>query len=258
MSSPGQALPWKLFRFGLLVTGKGERRFLDRLFRSLCERMAQTGRGVCEFRIWAKIEQLTPRTSAKRPLMMAGQHRRLPTRDQDAALKALAFLRQGGDFVLLIDDMEGARRAEVAAVYGRYRDAFDHVLPEELRPRVSVHFLVNMLEAYYFGDAKAINAVMGTDWVDHEGDVEMIGHPKNELRSQLGSFDEIEQGEQIMRCLDVPHILSHPERCASLRTLFGWFWRALGLPPGEDYQLERGRYFDVTRAQIEQLPSVNG
>jgi hypothetical protein len=235
MSSAIPAVPWKLYRFGLLVTGEGERRFLDRLFRSLCDRLAQTGRGVCEFRVLAKVEQLTPRTSAKRRLTMPGQKRRIPTRDEDAALMALGFLRQGGDFVLLVDDLEGARRAQVAAVYSRYREAFDSVLPVALRCRASVHFLVNMLEAYYFADAKAINAVMGTDWTDHEGDVETIGHPKGDLKTRLGSFDEVEHGEQIMRCLDVPHILSRPETCASLRTLFGWCWRALGLPPGEDY-----------------------
>src|SRR5690242_7976208 len=105
MSSPTPAVPWKVYRFGLLVTGKGERRFLDRLFRSLCERMAKTGRGVCEFRILAKIEQLTPRTSAKRRVTMPGKRVRIPTRDEDAALEALSFLRQGGDFVLLIDDL---------------------------------------------------------------------------------------------------------------------------------------------------------
>jgi hypothetical protein len=257
MSSPA-AVPWKRYRFGLLVTGKGEGLFLDRLFRSLCERMAQTGRGVCDFRILAKVEQLTPRTSTKRRLSMPGQNRRIPTRDEDIALRAHGFLRQGGDFVLLVDDLEGARRAEAAAAYSRYREAFDRVLPEGLRCRASVHFLVNMLEAYYFADAKAINAVMGTDWADHEGDVETIGHPKGELKTRLGSFDEIEHGEQIMRCLDVPHVLSRPETCASLRTLFGWCWRALGLLPGEDYQFADGCYFDVTRPQIERLPPVNG
>ena len=127
-----------------------------------------------------------------------------------------------------------------------------------MRWRVSVHFLVNMLEAYYFADASAINAVMGTDWTDHPGDVEMIGHPKNELKNQLKSFDEIEHGEQIVRRLDVPHVLSRPETCASLRTLFGWCWRALGMPPGEDYQLEHGVYFCTTQPQIDQLPPVTG
>ncbi len=256
MSSPTPALPWKVYRFGLLVTGKGEARFLDRLFRSLCERMAQTGYGTCEFRILAKIEQLSPRISEKHQLKLPGKQKRIPSRDEDAALRALAFLQQGGDFVLLVDDLEGDRRANASAVYGRYREAFDHVLPERWRARASVHFLVNMLEAYYFADARAINTVMGTDWSDHDGDVELIRHPKNDLKTRLGSFDEIEQGEQIIRLLDVPHILSRPEVCASLRTLFGWCWRALGWLPGEDYQLQNGSYFPITRPQIEQLPPV--
>jgi hypothetical protein len=252
------AVRWKRYRFGLLVTGKGESRFLDRLFRSLCAHMAETGRGSGEFCVLAKIEQLTPRTSLKQRRSMPGRPTRIPTRDEDTALKAFGFLRQGGDFVLLIDDLEGSRRAEVAAVYNRYRTAFDQVLPANVRPRASVHFLVNMLEAYYFADAKAINAVMGTNWADHDDDVEMIGHPKNELKTRLGSFDEIEEGGQIMRCLDVPHVLARPNTCGSLRTLFGWCWRALGLRPGERYQIEKGIYFDVTRTQIEQLPPVIG
>jgi hypothetical protein len=262
MSSPEPAVPFTVYRFGLLVTGKGESRFLDRLFRSLCDHLAQTGRGICDFRILAKVEQLTPRTSAKRPVTMPGQNRRIPTRDEDAALRALGFLRsprQGEEhFVLLVDDLEGARRAQVAPVDSRYREAFDTVLPEALLCRASVHFLVNMLEAYYFADARAINAVMETDWTDHDGDVETIGHPKGELKTRLGSFEEIEHGEEIIRCLDVPHVLSRPDTCAALRTLFGWCWRAIGLPPGEHYQLDKGSYFDVTRPQIDQLPPLSG
>jgi hypothetical protein len=240
----------------LLVTGKGESQFLDRLFRSLCDRLALTGRGSCEFSPLAKVEQLHPRTSPKRKLTLPGKAQKLPSRDEDLALRALGFLRQGGDFVLLIDDLEGARRDQREEVFARSRRAFDTVVPQSMRSRVSVHFLVNMLEAYYFAHAAAINEVMGTDWKDHDGDVETIGHPKGELKKRLDAFDEIEHGGQIVRRLDVPHVLSRPETCAALRTLFGWCWRALGLPPGDDFQLATGRYFDVTRPQIDQLPPV--
>ncbi len=152
----------------------------------------------------------------------------MPSRDEDFALRALGFFRQGGDFVLLVDDLEEAWRNQMEDVYARYREAFERVLPEPLWPRVSVHFLVNMLEAYYFAHAAAVNEVMGTDWIDHEGDVETIGHPKGELKKRLGRFDEVEHGGQIVQRLDVPHILTRPDACASLRTLFGWCWRALG------------------------------
>jgi len=125
-----------------------------------------------------------------------------------------------------------------------------------MRWLVSVHFLVNMLEAYYFAHAQAINDVMGASWTDYGGDVETIGHPKGELKKHLDTFDEIEHGQQIVQRLDVPHILSRPETCASLRTLYGWCWRALGLPPSEDYQLEKGRYFEITLPQIAHLPPI--
>ena len=86
MSRPTVAVPWRLYRFGLLVTGRGEEKFLDRLFRSLCERMDLTGRGSCAFSILAKIEQLTPRTSSKHHLTIG--KKRIPTRDEEAALRA--------------------------------------------------------------------------------------------------------------------------------------------------------------------------
>lgn len=59
---------WRVWRFGLLVTGKGEAQFLGKLFRSLDEYTASAGLGNCVFTILAKVEQLTPRTSAKRRL----------------------------------------------------------------------------------------------------------------------------------------------------------------------------------------------
>jgi hypothetical protein len=257
MSGPEPVVPWKHYRFGLLVTGTGESRFLDRLMRSLCDRLAQTGRGSCEFSLLAKIGQLDPRTSPRHKLHFPGQQKKLPSRDEDFALQALGFFRRGGDFVLLIDDLEGARQAQALEVYTRYRTAFDHVLPADLRGRASIHFLVNMLEAYFIAHSQAINEVMGTDWSDYQGDVETIRHPKGDLKNLLASFNEIMHGEQIVHRLDVPHILSNPDTCASLRTLFGWCWRALGLPPGDEYQLAKGKYFDLTRAQIEQLPAVN-
>lgn len=56
-------------------------------------------------------------------------------------------------------------------------------------------------------------------------------------------------GRQILAKLDVAHVLSRPETCASLRTLFGWCWRALGWTPTDQYQLVHGSYSDVTKGQ---------
>src|SRR5262249_34694362 len=145
-------------------------------------------------------------------------------------LAARAFLQRHKDaYVLLIDDLEGDRAAQVKAVYDRYRSLLDTMLGN-LKDRASVHFLVNMLEAYYFADAQALNQILGTTLTDYEGDVEQIRHPKSELKQQVEGFDEIDHGRQIVEQLDVRHILSRPDTCASLRTLFVWCTKALGLP----------------------------
>ena len=111
-----------------------------------------------------------------------------------------------------------------------------------------------MLEAYYFADAAAINAVLGTELADHEGDVETIRHPKNELKRLHPGFDEIQHGQAIIECLDIPHVLSNPATCRSLRTLFGWCSRAIGRDVNDVYQLANGSDFEVTRPQIDALP----
>ena len=107
--------------------------------------------------------------------------------------------------------------------------ALDTILdPVGWKTRASVHFLVNMLEAYYFADAAAINGVLGTELIDFEGDVETIRHPKNDLKKLSPGFDEVEHGRLILERLDVIHVLSNPSTCRSLRTLFGWCSKAIG------------------------------
>lgn len=51
------------------------------------------------------------------------------------------------------------------------RNIFDPILRAN-KSRASVHFLVNMLEAYYFADADRVNAVLATSLQDDEGDIE--------------------------------------------------------------------------------------
>jgi len=111
---------------------------------------------------------------------MVGRGEIIPDKDEDIGLKARKFLGEGHDFILLIDDLEHDRAEEAEEVYARYRAALDVMLtPRGLESRASVHFLVNMLEAYYFADATAVNSVLGTDLEDFDGDVETIPHPKN-------------------------------------------------------------------------------
>ncbi|MDX1984033.1 MAG: hypothetical protein SFV51_27410 [Bryobacteraceae bacterium] len=91
---------------------------------------------------------------------MVGKGQKIETRDEEVGLHARSFLqRRQNAFLILVDDLEHDRRDRLDAIYSRYRLALDTMLGE-LHWRTSVHFLVNMLEAYYFADAKAINAAL--------------------------------------------------------------------------------------------------
>ena len=186
-----------------------------------------------------------------------GKGKPLPSRDESIGLSARGDLRNGYDYVILVDDLEHDYRDHAEAVFQRYRIALDMILePVALKSRALVHFLVNMLETYYFADAAAINAVLGTELADFDGDVETLRHPKNELKRIHPGFDEVEHGEAIIACLDMPRVLSNPETCRSLRTLFGWCSRAIGRGFTDVYQLANGTYFEVTRPQIDALPEA--
>jgi hypothetical protein len=135
--------------------------------------------------------------------------------------------------VLVIDDLEGARREQATTVFNRYRLALNQMLgPHGLANRASIHFLVNMLEAYYFAHADAVNVAAGTDILDQDysEDVESIGHPKNQMKHIWQGFDEVEHGALVLDELDLRHVLQHHERCCWLRTLF--YWCISRIPPG--------------------------
>jgi len=184
---------------------------------------------------------------------MTGTGKTIPDRDQsDIGLPARRFLAQESTLVILVDDLEHERAPVIEGVFDRYRRALDTMLGTE-KHRASVQFFVHMLEAYYFADAQAINSVLGTELSDHQGDVETIPHPKAELKKLAPGFDEIEHGRQIVGRLNVVHVLSIPERCASLRTLFGWASAAIGEAPTSQYQLVDGHYSEVTKPQIDCL-----
>jgi hypothetical protein len=71
------------------------------------------------------------------------------------------------------------------------------------------------------------------------------------LKRRIPGFDEVLHGERIVGRLDVRHVLSRPETCASLRTLFAWCVRALRCPFSDEYQLLQGRRSPVTEAQLD-------
>ena len=165
------------FHFGLLVTGRGEERFLDSFFRSLAAPGEEGSR--CIFQTIRRVPQLSPITSPKKLLKMSGRGQNLPSRDEEIGLAARAYLKKSeSHFVVLIDDLEHDRRDSQQAIFDRYREAFDTVLGES-RWRASVHFFVNMIEAYYLADVRAVNEVLKLSLQDYEADVEQIRHPKN-------------------------------------------------------------------------------
>jgi hypothetical protein len=207
--------------------------------------------GRCTFEVVRRIPQRSPVRSEKRKLRMVGKGTIIPDKDEEEiGLPARRYLSQKHTFLLLVDDLERDRAKDKQEVYQRYRSALDAMLGPH-KHRASVHFLVNMLEAYFFADPEAVNAVLGTGLTDCAGDVEMIRHPKNDLKHLVQGYDEIEHGHQILARLDAARVLSRPDTCASLRTLFAWCWKALGEPFTDLYQLTHGQYDAVTRPQLD-------
>ena len=246
---------WAYFHFGLIVTGETEQGHLPKLFKSLKEA------GICKFEVIQTIGQRDPRTSS-RPrsnLKVLGTDQSIPPTDwEEIGLPAIEHVNQSGShFVLLIDDLEYRRRDQALLVLDRYRKALDTAL-KALKHRASVHFLVYMLEAYYFADARAINDVLGTALPDYEGNVETIRNPKSDLRQMHPSFDVIDDGGRILDQLDIEHVLSHPDACASLRTLFAWCVKVLEKYSDYDcadfynrYKLNDGKLSEITRTQLD-------
>src|SRR5437868_10301711 len=134
------------FHFGLIVTVKGELGYLPKLFDSLMTT------GICHFEVIQYTGQRSPITSGKKKLKMVGSGKIIPDKDvTEIGLPARRYLSSSPcHFVIVIDDLEHDRRDIAQQVYERYRSILDNILTEEQGRRASVHFLANMLEAYYF------------------------------------------------------------------------------------------------------------
>lgn len=255
MSEGIQSGEWKYYRFGLFVTGEGEREFLPRFLRALMSS------GNCTFDVIRQVGQRSPISSQKRVLRMVGKGQKIPSKEEEEiGLPARRYLKAKSKpyeerFVILVDDLEFDRRDRHQEVFERYRTIFDVILSAETRPRVAVHFLVPMIEAYYFADAEAVNAVLGTDLEDFEGDVEAIRHPKNELKRIKPGFDEKADGRKIVPKLDLEKVLNNPETCSSLRALFKWCSRAKRDVESDRFQLASGACSPVTGPQVDALRS---
>ena len=210
-----------IFEIGLVVTGKGEESFLPSLFRPLM------ARAHCVFRVLRRIGQRDPVTGKKRLIRMVGSGQRIPSKDEEEiGVPILVYLRRNPNCcAMVVDDLEGSRRGVADAVFARYRAALDEVLgPSGLGGRAAVHFLVNMLEAYYFADSNAVNAVASAPVIaaDHPTDVEAIGHAKGDLKALWPAFDEVDHGGLICRRIDLDHVLSRPAECCWLRAMIAW------------------------------------
>lgn len=251
-SHPTTVTTWPFYHFGLIVMGEAEETGLDKLFRSIAATMK------CRFEVIRRVGQRPAITSENRQLRMVGSGKKIPDRDAtDIGLPARRHLLSKPGFVVLVDDLEAKRSDDVEQTFLRYRLALDTMLKPEQTRRASVHFLVNMLEAYFFADIETVNQVLGTHLEEHEGDVEEIRNPKAELKRQYPGYDEKADGARIVQSLDLAHVLSRKETCASLRTMVAWIWRAIGEPEGERFQLQDGRYYEVTKFQICALPPID-
>lgn len=246
---------WKFIKIGLVVTGEGEREFAADLFQSILET------GKCTFPILRQTGQRRAiRDERQRAYNATGKV--IPDRDAEIGAQIRGWLRQNDShFAIWLDDLESAHRSEAAGKFSRLRKAVDVMLAKEpkLKPRFSAHLLVNMLEAYYFAQASAVNEVLETTLTNHVGDCENIPHPKNELkrlaRAAGKSFDEKADGAKIVPKLDIESILGNPNSCRALRTLVAWCWEALGEARTDRFQLNDGIYWDITARQLCEQPA---
>ena len=240
--------------FGLIVTGDSEKGHLPILFKPLMST------GCCTFKVIGQVPQRRPITSERRKQKKIEKGSLIPDKDVDFVKIARRFFQDYPcGFVLLIDDMDGwSERA--GEVFNRYRTGLNTMLNVAQQKQASVHFLVNMLEAYYFADAATINAELKLQppLTDYQGDVETIPNPKHELKKLYPKFNEISDGGGILKKLDVAHVLSRPETCAWLRTLFAWcvkivechpYYASLPSSPSHKFCLSNGTYSPVTSGQ---------
>ena len=243
------ASTWRFKHFGLIVTGKTEEQCLADLFRCLAATR------ICSFEVIRRVGQRSPR-SEKRRLQMVGRGKKIPDKDEtEIGLPARRYLSSDDRFLLLIDDLEADRADSIQETFDRYRLALDTILTDSQSRRASVHFLVNMIEAYYFADSKAVNTVLSTTLDDYKGDVETISNPKSRIKKLCPGFDVVVDGCRIVGSLSVSHVLSREDTCSSLRTIFAWIYKAIGEPECELRQVLAGRYSDVTKGQICLLSS---
>ena len=78
------------------------------------------------------------------------------------------------------------------------------------------------------------------------------------LENCILSFREIDDGGRILNQIDMEHVLSRPDACASLRTLFAWCVKVLETYSDHDcvdfydkYKLHDGKLCEITGMQLD-------
>jgi len=153
---------------------------------------------------------------------------RIPSRaENEISIPVRLLLRDHPDrFLVLIDDLEHDRRDDVEAIFGHYRESLDLLLDAEEKSRAAVHFLVNMLEAYFFADPAAVERALGLHLGSPDGDVEEIRHPKKLLKRHFPAYRERDHGGRVLEHLDLHRVLADPAFCSWLRSCVAWLVRA--------------------------------
>ncbi len=245
------------FKFILFVTGQGEKEHLPKMFSSLSQS------GICTFKVCEFVGQRRPITSPDRKVRMIRTGKKIPDKDlQKIGFPARKYIDEDRcNRVILIDDLEEDSKNEADEKFSRYRDAFDLALNDK-KGRASVHFLVNMLEAYFFADPDALNKALKLEPpVDkYDGDVETIRHPKNRLKKIFSDYRETEHPGLILDSLNLDIVLENPQYCSSLRTCIKWIVDQLKNYPNsqeleallefeERFNLKIGELYRVTSNQ---------
>lgn len=232
---------WRFVHFGVIVTGKGERQCLSGLLDQMCI----TCHGA--FKVIGSVDQKRPGKQLAPQLRVVGTAKKIPDKfTEKIGLRTRSFLdeqrKRGGEgCVLLIDDLEHASHGQAAEVTAHYREIADPVLRDsDQKRRFSVHLFHYMLENYFFANGKAIEAVLGVEPAQHEGDAEMIRHAKGRLKEHAPHYKETKHGPEIVEKLRLSHILRDPHSCAHLRSLVWWCTAAMGDIPGDHFALRDG------------------
>ncbi|ODA33683.1 DUF4276 family protein [Planctopirus hydrillae] len=251
---------WRQIHLKLFVTGEGEETFLATFFRQL--RHFESG----EVIITADyaFPQITVSTNAKK---LAKHGKEVLEKIDKATVKKIRpwLLTSTGHYAVLVDDLETERRFLAESQFNFYQEQIHRILDAqpEIKNRFSVHFFVNMIEAYYFKHPEVVNQVCKTLLGEYPGDVENIRHPKQEIDKAIRSIDpkekfrEIKHGASIAKKLDLRKVLENPQHCRALRTLVAWIWEAMGRKRSQEYQLEQGLYWDVTVTQLAAQPPAS-